>query len=72
MRRIPRSRETAGTGASLGRRRRPDLPAAVPTYQPAASDGASAGPTPPRPLPATTEDDPSEEAVRRMVEAAYT
>jgi hypothetical protein len=43
-----------------------DIPT-VPTFQPAIETSALQ-----TPIPAATEDDPSEEAVRRMVEAAYT
>jgi hypothetical protein len=46
------------------RQHKPDLPE-VPTVQPT----RSANPPPPNP---ETNDDPTEDAVRRMIEAAYT
>ncbi len=62
MRRKPTFR--TGATASAHRRRDVDIPA-VPTFQPDVIV------TQPSPLP-NAEDDSADEAVRRMVEAAYT
>jgi hypothetical protein len=55
----------AGDINRLPRRRPKPDPPEVPVFQPA----RSANPAPPNP---ETNDDPTEDAVRRMVEAAYT
>lgn len=63
--RRPRSQPRKAAEANARRRRRNAEPPAVPTYEPE----PSAIPTP---EPAVSQEDPAEEAVRRMVEAAYT
>lgn len=66
MRRKRLPRDAAATNSGRRRRRDTDVPA-VPTFQPEIQTIASQ-----TLKPAATEDDPAEEAVRRMVEAAYT
>jgi hypothetical protein len=65
MRRKRLSRNAAETAHGPRRRRDKDVPA-VPTFKPEIQTIAVQAP------PATTEDDAAQEAVRRMVEAAYT
>ena len=62
MRRRPRLRQDEAN--RLGHRRSVTGVPEVPTFQPTANPVAL-------PPPATTDEDPSEEAIRRMVAAAY-
>lgn len=65
MQRTPRSRRAVETRIAPRGQRNADIPE-VPTFQPAPTDATAHRP------PASAPENPDEEAVRRMVEAAYT
>jgi hypothetical protein len=66
MRRRLRSRSTAEIDQSLRRPRRAEIPA-VPTFEPNPKSVVVQTPS-----QAAVAEDPAEEAIRRMIEAAYT